>query len=78
MILQLTSSSLITINPDNTKDLPNITKAIFIGTGGDVNIIAAHDDTPVSIYVQSGTLLPIRAKKILSSGTTASNIVGLL
>ena len=69
---------LVAIAPHDTNDLAYVTKAVYIGTGGTVSIIAADDTAAVSLTVQDGAVLPIRAKRIRATGTTATGIVGML
>lgn len=52
------------------------TRAIYVGVGGDINIQTVHNDEVLLKNVLTGQILPIRVKKILSSGTTATDIVG--
>ena len=68
---------LVAITPHDTNDLAYVTKAVYIGTGGTISIIAADDTAAVSLTVQDGAVLPIRAKRIRATGTTATGIVGM-
>ena len=50
--------------------------AIFVGVGGDVALrLIGNSTTATYKNVASGTLLPVSADKVLSTGTTATNIV---
>ena len=49
---------------------------LYVGTGGDLEIVTAGGDTPYIIGVPSGTFLPIQVIKV-SAFSTASNIVAL-
>lgn len=52
-------------------------RALWVGTGGDLSVIAADDTTAVTISnVADGTVVPIRAKHV-QDATTASDIVAL-
>lgn len=57
----------------------HIAVAIFVGTGGNLTLVGGGSSpTQVSFKnVPSGTLLPVGATKIMSTGTTASDIVVL-
>ena len=72
------SRRLVAITPHDTNDLAYVTKAVYIGTGGTISIIAADDTAAVSLTVQDGAVLPIRAKRIRATGTTATGIVGMI
>ena len=72
------ASSAFVITPHATNDLREVTRGIYVGTGGNVNLVTYRDETVAFASVPSGTILPVRAKKVLVSGTTASNLVGLV
>lgn len=75
--VDLQARKLLAITPHNDNDLANVPKALFIGVGGTIAIIAVDDTASVSLTVAAGTLLPIRVKRVLVTGTTATGIVGL-
>lgn len=66
------------ITPNDSTELDVATRAIYVGSTGDLTVELLKDSTAVTfVNVLSGSILPLRAKKVLSTGTTASNIVGL-
>jgi hypothetical protein len=68
------------ITPNDSTDLTDKGfRAIYVGTGGDVAIEHVSGGTPV-VYanVPSGTILPVKIGQVNATGTTASNIVGLV
>lgn len=51
-------------------------RGVWVGTGGDLAVTMYDSGQSVTFpNVQSGSLLPIRVSKVLSTGTTASDIV---
>jgi hypothetical protein len=68
----------VAIVPDDANDLPTSTRGIYVGTTGDVVAILVGD-TLATTYtaVPGGSVLPIRAKRVKATGTTATNLVGL-
>lgn len=53
-------------------------RALYIGTGGNITVVT-NDGTSTTFHnVVSGTILPVSVKQVSSTGTTASNIVGLI
>lgn len=73
------AGSLKAVTPANS-DLPNgVTRALWVGGAGDVAIVAENDaTTAVTIAgVPAGTLLPIRARRVNSTNTTATAIVAM-
>lgn len=73
------ATKMVPVTPSDTQDVPGIPRAIWVGTAGNVSCIGANDSaasTPVVLVGVSG-LLPVRVRRILVTGTTASNIVAL-
>lgn len=64
--------------PDNTMELAEITRAIFVGTAGDVAIVLASNTELLFKNVGAGSILPIRAHFIKATGTSAGNLLGLV
>ena len=66
------------VTPHDANEFPVPTKGLYVGGAGNVNVLLAGDTVPVVfVGVGAGTILPVRATKVLSSSTTASNIVRL-
>ncbi len=69
---------LISITKSDSTVLSGV-RALWIGTGGDVAVLADGDTAPVTITnVANGSLLPVKAMKVMSTNTTASGIVGFI
>lgn len=69
----------ITITPDDATDLSNITRGLYIGATGNVRVLLLYDTTPVTfVGAVKGSILPIRVKRVYATGTTATDLVGLL
>jgi hypothetical protein len=52
-------------------------RGIYVGGNGDLAITHADSSTAVLVAVSAGTMLPVsNVSKVLSTGTTATNIVG--
>lgn len=74
------SSRYAAVTPSDTDgsgDLVEISRAIYVGTGGNLIAITMTGAEVTFTSVPDGTLLPIRAKRIKATGTTATNIVSL-
>ena len=52
-------------------------RGIYVGTGGDVEIVTPGGQTIVFSNAVSGSVLPVMATKVLATNTTASDLVGL-
>lgn len=52
-------------------------RGIYVGTSGDVTVVSAGGDTATWKAVPQGMIIPVRATKVMATGTTATNLVGL-
>lgn len=66
------------ITPDDSDTFANPTRAIYVGTTGNIKLVTLDGDTLTFNSVPAGMILPVRATKVFSTDTTASNMVGLL
>ncbi len=65
------------VTPSDTAALP-MTRAVYVGGTGNLAVQLWRDTNPVLLVsVQAGTLLPIRIRKVLETGTTATSIIAL-
>ena len=65
-----------TITPDDDNDLSENTRGIYVGGTGDLVVITVGGETITFSDVPAGSLVPIRASRVLES-TTATNLVGM-
>ncbi|MDJ0641430.1 MAG: hypothetical protein QNJ15_01305 [Erythrobacter sp.] len=66
------------ISPDDNADLAGATKAIYVGTGGNITARPVESEQDVTFHnVVAGTVLAVRLRAVRSSGTTAADLVGL-
>ena len=66
------------ITPSDTADISQVTKAIYVGEGGDITLRAIDSSADVTFAnVPTGSILDVRVKAIRATGTTAADIVGL-
>lgn len=66
---------VVAVSPSDSTDLTDIPKALWVSVAGTVTICGADDssDTGVSLGSLSiGTLIPVRARRVKSTGTTAT------
>jgi len=57
--------------------LPNPSRAVYVGTTGDINVtMAAENQTVTFVNVQGGSMLPIRVRSV-DAGSTAGDIVAV-
>ncbi|MBB4053780.1 hypothetical protein GGR20_003442 [Devosia subaequoris] len=76
--LESPASSGFAIIPDDSADLPHVTRAVYIGTAGNLAVTLASGDQVTLVNLPSATLLPVRIARVEATGTTATDLVGLL
>ena len=65
------------VTPNDGADLAYATRALYVGTTGDLEVITVGGETVVFTAVPGGTFVPVRAARVKAANTTASNIVAL-
>lgn len=66
------------ITPDDVAELGELTRAIFVGGSGALTVVLASGAEVSFAGLPSGALLPVRARIVKATGTTASALVGLV
>lgn len=66
------------IEPSDSVALVEVSRALYIGVAGTVRLIDASGNTVIFEGLVGGSILPVRAQHVLSTGTTASGLVALL
>lgn len=68
------------ITPNDDEDLPAITRAIYVGTSSsqDLAVITADGTSLVFHNIAAGGIHPLQIKRVLSTGTSASDLIGLI
>ena len=64
------------VTPSDSKDLTATTRALLVGTAGDVKVTTLGGQTVVIAAAPAG-LLPIQATRVWAGGTTATNLTAL-
>lgn len=67
----------VAITPDDAANFSQVTRAIWVGGAGNVVVVWSDDTTSTLVGVAAGTLLPVRAKRVNATSTTATSMVGL-
>lgn len=65
------------IVPSDSVALPVASRAIYVGTAGNVRIRLVSGDLVTLTNVQAGSFYPIRVAQVLATGTTAAGLVAL-
>lgn len=72
------ASSGFTITPSDGSDLTETTRALYVGTAGNLAVQMLTGETLTLSGVPAGSFLPLRVNRVLATGTTAAAIVGLV
>lgn len=71
------ASAGFAIIPNDSLDLVEITRAVYIGIGGDLVVTVASGQALTFASVPDGSVLPLRISRVHATGTTAESILGL-
>lgn len=58
-------------------DLAHPVRALYVGGTGNISVVATSGTTATFVNVAAGSILPVSVKRVSSTGTTATNIIGL-
>jgi hypothetical protein len=67
----------IAITPSDGTDIASLPRAVYVGTAGHLAVQMVGGATVTFQNVPAGALLAIRPRRVLVTGTTASNLVAL-
>lgn len=71
------ASHLFLITPSDTDTVRYVTRAIRVGTAGDLAVLTLGGETVTIPDVVAGEVLAIQVTKVYSSNTTADGIMGM-
>lgn len=67
----------VAVVPHDINPLPDVPKALYIGTGGTLVARGASGGDVTFKNVPEGSVLPLRAQYVRATGTSAADIVAL-
>lgn len=65
------------VTPSDSTDLAYVSRALYVGSGGNVVVTMAGGGDVTFVGVPTGGILPIRASRVKATNTTASSIINL-
>lgn len=72
------AANALEITPDDDTDLSVGCRGLYVGVGGDVTVVMFGEIvTKTFKNAAEGRVLPIRVRRVMATGTTATNILGL-
>ncbi|MDB5622018.1 MAG: hypothetical protein JWR39_581 [Devosia sp.] len=72
------ASHAFPIIPHDAEPLIESTRALYVGGGGTLSVVLVSGAEVVFANLGNGALLPIRVAQVKSSGTTATQLLGLV
>lgn len=67
----------VAVTTSDSVNLTRTARALYIGVGGNVVVVTASGTVVTFANVQTGTVLPVRAARVNTTNTTATNIVAI-
>ena len=59
-------------------DMGTPARALYVGVGGDVRVTTTGGNDVTFTAVPGGSLLPVSVKRVWATGTTATNVIGVI
>lgn len=66
------------ITPSNVANLPTMARGIYVGGAGDIALTTPGNTALTFVGLTAGSILPVMAIKVSSSGTSATFLIGLI
>lgn len=67
----------VAVTPNDGADLATVTRGLYVGVAGNVKVDMADGDTVTFVALAAGVIHALRVARVYSTGTTATNIVGV-
>lgn len=79
--MMVPATGAVAVSPSDSVALTTVARGLYVGVTGDVAVYminpAGNSTSVVFTAVPAGTILPIRVKQVLATGTSASSITAL-
>ena len=74
---QAPATNWVAITPHDSTNLTYYPRGVYVGGAGNVAAVDWDGTAVTFVGVQAGTILPIRPRRINSTNTTATSLVGI-
>ncbi|MGI3211643.1 spike base protein, RCAP_Rcc01079 family [Roseovarius tibetensis] len=71
------ATDALPVTPDDITDLPHVAIGLYVETGGTLSIVTVTGETR-SLAVADFSILPVGARRVNATGTTATGIHALV
>ncbi len=76
--MKLSAYTYAAITPNDSTDFsPDYTDGIYVGGSGNLSVLDGDGDAVTFVGLAAGVIHPIRTRRVRSTSTTATNIIGL-
>jgi hypothetical protein len=75
---EMPSNHLLALTPNDAVDLTYVTRGIYIGGAGDLAVRDEFNNDVTFTNLVPGIILPIRVVRIFATGTSVTDIIGLI
>mgnify|MGYP003640299309 FL=1 len=65
----------VNVTPDDNVDLAIVGAILFVGTGGDVEVVTMAGDTVIYKNIGDATNMAIQVRRVKAANTTATDIL---
>lgn len=72
------ATDAISITPSDSTDLSKAVRGIYVGATGNVKVDMIDGSTVTFTALAAGVIHPLAVSRVYATGTTASNIVGVI
>lgn len=76
--IEAPASHAFAITPDDATDLVEVTRALYVGSAGNLTVTALSGATLTFSNVPAGSIMPLRVSRVRAGGTTAGALIGLV
>lgn len=66
------------ITPSDSTNFTDVARSIYVGVAGNIAVVTLAGNTVTFVGAAAGSVLPVAAKRVNATNTTATNLVGLL
>jgi len=67
----------VAVTPSDTTELSPIARSLYIGVEGNIKVTTEAGSDITFVGVTAGSILPVRCRRVFSTGTTATDIIAL-
>ena len=75
--LESPATRAFVITPSDANNLTVFSRAIYVGGAGNISVLTLEDHIVTFTGLLAGSILPVRVKRVNSTGTTATNLIAL-